>query len=124
MLMHAIAHGGCSDTVRKSALEVDSGRKIPCRTGGSNPCQYSAWIFSGTLSTEISSPQKRYWWEIFVETKNTGIEATKYEYELIFVLLFISLFFFHVLFVFLFHVLFVFCSMFYLSSCSMFYLSS
>ena len=27
---------GCTDTVRESALEVDSGRKIPCRTGESN----------------------------------------------------------------------------------------
>ena len=34
--MHAIAHGGCTDTVRESALKVDSGRKIPCRTGESN----------------------------------------------------------------------------------------
>ena len=27
---------GCTDTVRESALRVDSGRKIPCRTGESN----------------------------------------------------------------------------------------
>ena len=27
MLMHAIAHGACRDTVRESALNVDSGRK-------------------------------------------------------------------------------------------------
>ena len=27
---------GCIDTVRESALKVDSGRKIPCRTGESN----------------------------------------------------------------------------------------
>ena len=26
----------CTDTVRESALKVDSGRKIPCRTGESN----------------------------------------------------------------------------------------
>ena len=26
---------GCTDTVRESALKVDSGRKIPCRTGES-----------------------------------------------------------------------------------------
>ena len=32
MLMHAIAHGGCTDTARESALKVDSARKIPCRT--------------------------------------------------------------------------------------------
>ena len=34
--MHAIVHGGCTDTLRESALKVDSGRKIPCRTGESN----------------------------------------------------------------------------------------
>ena len=27
---------GCTDTVKESALKVDSGRKIPCRTGESN----------------------------------------------------------------------------------------
>ena len=27
---------GCTDTVRESALKVDSGRKIPCRIGESN----------------------------------------------------------------------------------------
>ena len=36
MLMQAIVHGGCMDTVRESALKVDSGRKMPCRTGESN----------------------------------------------------------------------------------------
>ena len=29
MLMHAIAHRGCTDTVRESALEFDSRRKTP-----------------------------------------------------------------------------------------------
>ena len=27
---------GCTDPIRESALKVDSGRKIPCRTGESN----------------------------------------------------------------------------------------
>ena len=36
ILMHGIAHGGVWDTLRKSALKVDSGRKIPCLTGESN----------------------------------------------------------------------------------------
>ena len=36
MLMHAIAHGVVRTHVRKSALKVDSGTKIPCRTGESN----------------------------------------------------------------------------------------
>ena len=39
------------ETVRQTALEADSGRKISCRTGGSNPRQYfsCAWLFSRTL---------------------------------------------------------------------------
>ena len=49
MLMHAIAHGGCVDTVRESALKVDSGRKIPCHTRDFNLCWYCAWLFSQTL---------------------------------------------------------------------------
>ena len=46
MLMHAIAHGGCTDTVRReSALEADwRRRKKPCCTGVSNPRQYRAWL--------------------------------------------------------------------------------
>ena len=52
MLMHAIAHGGFTDTVRESALKVDSGRekKIPCNTWDSNPRQYCAWLFGPALS--------------------------------------------------------------------------
>ena len=33
--------GGCTDTVRESALKVDSGRKIPCHTGESKLHQRS-----------------------------------------------------------------------------------
>ena len=40
MLLHGIAHGGCTDTVRESALKADSGRKIPYRTWDSIPRQY------------------------------------------------------------------------------------
>ena len=47
-LMHGITHGGCADTVRESAPEVDPGGKIPCRTGYLNPCQYCACFFSRT----------------------------------------------------------------------------
>ena len=37
VLLHAIANGGCADTVRgQSALKVDPERKIPCRTWDSN----------------------------------------------------------------------------------------
>ena len=33
---------GCTDTVEKSALKVDSGRKVPCCTGESNLCRQRA----------------------------------------------------------------------------------
>ena len=46
---HAIAHGGCADTVRESALEVDSGEGIPCHTRDLNPHQYCTWLFSQML---------------------------------------------------------------------------
>ena len=46
MLTHAIAHRGCAATVRESAFEIDSGRKIPCHTRDSNPCQYCTWLFN------------------------------------------------------------------------------
>ena len=49
MLMHVIAHGGCSDTERESALDVDSGRKMLCCAGDSTPFQYCTWLFSQTL---------------------------------------------------------------------------
>ena len=39
LLMHVIAHMGVQTHVRESALKVDSGRKISCRTGESNLCQ-------------------------------------------------------------------------------------
>ena len=41
MLMHAIVHGG-ANTVRESALKVDSGRKFSCHTGESNLRQQRA----------------------------------------------------------------------------------
>ena len=37
MLLHAIAHGGSTDTVRESALEVDSGEKVPFPYRGLEP---------------------------------------------------------------------------------------
>ena len=40
MSMTAIADVGSRDTVRESALQVDSGRKLPGRTGDSNHLQY------------------------------------------------------------------------------------
>ena len=45
-LTHAIAHGGCTDTVRESALVVDCVRKNFCCTGDSNLHQYCAWLLS------------------------------------------------------------------------------
>ena len=33
MLLHVITHGGCTETVRESALQAVSGRKMASRTG-------------------------------------------------------------------------------------------
>ena len=50
MLMHANAHGGCTDTVRESALKVAWEEKIPCRTGESNLPQRRAGAILYQLS--------------------------------------------------------------------------
>ena len=68
MLMQTIAHGGCTDTVRQSTLEVDYGRerkkKIKnCGNGDTNPRQYYAWLFSRTLC-QLSYPRSRGEWTI------------------------------------------------------------
>ena len=57
MLMHAITGRGCTDTGRESAPEVDSGRKIPCRTEDLEPASVLrlAFQFDG-LQTELSWP--------------------------------------------------------------------
>ena len=46
------------DTIRKSALKVDSGRKIPCRTGESNLPQQHAGIFYQLSYMPASCPIK------------------------------------------------------------------
>ena len=56
MLTHVIAHGGCMDTVRESAPEVDTGRKIYCHTWYSKPHQYCTWLFSPMLY-QLSRPR-------------------------------------------------------------------
>ena len=40
----------CTDTVRESSLKVDSGRKIPCRTGESN----LIWRRAGPMLDQLS----------------------------------------------------------------------
>ena len=54
--MHAASHQGCMDTVRESALEADSGRKIPCTTTDLNHHQYRACLFCPTLY-QLSCPR-------------------------------------------------------------------
>ena len=44
--MHAIAHGGCTNAERESALKADSGILILCRTGDSNLRQYCSWLLA------------------------------------------------------------------------------
>ena len=59
-LMHAIAHGGCTDTVRESALKFGSGRKIPSRPRDSNPRQHCACVqvLSGTFFVLLERPPR------------------------------------------------------------------
>ena len=49
LLMREIACNSSTDTVRDSAQQVDSGRKIPRHAGDSNQYQYCAWLFSRML---------------------------------------------------------------------------
>ena len=42
--------GGCTDTIRESALKVDSGRKIPCHIWESNLRQWRAGLMLYQLS--------------------------------------------------------------------------
>ena len=51
MLVHAISHGGCTDTVRESALKVDSRRKNPLPQWKIEPA--SAACRSDALPTEL-----------------------------------------------------------------------
>ena len=51
MLMHAGAHGGGTDTVRESALQVDSRSKLPCRAGDTNPRQYRLLLLAFQSNT-------------------------------------------------------------------------
>ena len=47
--MHAIAHRGLYGHSKRVSLKADSGRKIRCLKGYSNPCHYFAWLFSRTV---------------------------------------------------------------------------
>ena len=47
MMLHVI--GGCTDTVRESAPQVDSGRTIPCYAGHWKTNQYCAWFLCRML---------------------------------------------------------------------------
>ena len=55
MLMHAIAHGGCADTVRESALKADCGTEK--ENLGLEPASVLRLAFqSDVLHTELSPP--------------------------------------------------------------------
>ena len=63
MLIHAIAHGGCTDTVRQSALEGNSRgggggiKKNPLPHWGLKPASILRLVFqSDALPTELSPP--------------------------------------------------------------------
>ena len=48
-VMLVTAHGGCTNTVRESALKVGPRTKISCLTRESNLRQYCTWLFCLTL---------------------------------------------------------------------------
>ena len=62
MLMHMVAHRGCTGTATEPALKIDFGRKVPCHTR--DPHQYCTCFFfsclfflqSDALVTELSNP--------------------------------------------------------------------
>ena len=62
--------GGCTDTVRWSALEVDSGKKIPCRSGESNLPQWCAGL-TPYLPSYIPS-----WLAVTLDCKSSGETLT------------------------------------------------
>ena len=55
MLIHAIAHGGCINTVRESALKVDSGSKTLAVIGTGTHISFVPWLFSQMLC-QLSCP--------------------------------------------------------------------
>ena len=59
--MHVIAHRDCVNTVGESALEVDSGRKIPCHIRELSPHQNCIWLF-GPMHYKVSYPTPRVPW--------------------------------------------------------------
>ena len=56
MLMQAIAHGGCTDTVRESALKADSGRQSLVAPGTRTRVSIAPGFQSDVLPTELSPP--------------------------------------------------------------------
>ena len=59
---------GCTDTVKESAMKVDSGRKIPCRTRGIEPT--SAAYRSDALPTELHPRPSAADWVLTVKYNN------------------------------------------------------
>ena len=58
MLMHAIAHRGCTDAIRESALKADSGRKDPVPHQALKPVPVLHLAFQlDTLPTKLSAPR-------------------------------------------------------------------
>ena len=56
--MHVIAHRGCTDAVRESALKVDSGTKDPVPHQALKPTPVLRLAFQfDTLPTELSAPR-------------------------------------------------------------------
>ena len=64
MLMHAVAHEGVRTHVRESALQEESGRKIPRRTGESNLPQRRDGPTLYQLSCNTASRDDKSWQQV------------------------------------------------------------
>ena len=60
-LMHVTAHWGCMDTVRESALRVDSGRKKPLAAPGTRTCISIAFKWDALPTESVCLCCRRRW---------------------------------------------------------------
>ena len=63
MLMHVIAHEGCTDAVRESSLKVDSGRKIPAAPGNQTCISGMPFRRCGSWATSLPCLCVLFWQE-------------------------------------------------------------
>ena len=76
LLMHAMAHGGCTNTIGKSALKVDSVRKVArCTRGWSRTSISSMWKWTLDQLSYFPCPKALRFSGGFVQSTPTGMLA-------------------------------------------------